>query len=75
MWLQQFADFISAQPEVMEFFRMAGDTDYILRVTVTDMQACDLFYKRLISAVLLKKVTSRFAIERIKFETAHLIMK
>lgn len=73
-WLQQFADFVSAQPEVMEFFRMAGDTDYILRVTVADMQAYDLFYKRLISAAPLKNVTSRFAMERIKFETAYQIV-
>lgn len=70
-WLQDFANFVSAQPEVMEFFRMAGDTDYILRVTVADMAAYDEFYKRLIAAAPLKNVTSRFAMERIKYETAY----
>lgn len=70
-WLTQFADFVAAQPEVMEVFRMAGDTDYILRVTVADMAAYDAFYKRLIAGAPLKNVTSRFAMERIKAETAY----
>ncbi len=70
-WLTNFAAFISAQPEVLDMYRMAGDTDYILRVTVADMAAYDAFYKRLIAAAPLKNVTSRFAMERIKAETAY----
>lgn len=70
-WLTQFAAFVTAQPEVMDMYRMAGDTDYILRVTVADMAAYDAFYKRLIAAAPLKNVTSRFAMERIKAETAY----
>ncbi|NBU14016.1 MAG: Lrp/AsnC family transcriptional regulator [Alphaproteobacteria bacterium] len=70
-WLTKFAAFISAQPEVLDMYRMAGDTDYILRVTVADMAAYDAFYKRLIAAAPLKNVTSRFAMERIKAETAY----
>ena len=57
-------------PKVMEFYRMAGDVDYMLRVVVADMQAYDVFYKKLISAVPLKNVTSRFAMEKIKSVTA-----
>ena len=57
-------------PEVMEFYRMAGDVDYMLRVVVADMQSYDVFYKKLISAVPLKNVTSRFAMEKIKSVTA-----
>ena len=69
-WLKTFADAISAMPEVMEFYRMAGDVDYMLRVVVADMQSYDIFYKKLISAVALKNVTSRFAMEKIKSVTA-----
>ena len=69
-WLTEFASFVAAQPEVMEVYRMAGDTDYVLRVTVADMAAYDGFYKRLIAGARLKNVTSRFAMERIKAETA-----
>jgi Lrp/AsnC family transcriptional regulator len=69
-WLKKFADAVSAMPEVMEFYRMAGDVDYMLRVVVADMQAYDIFYKKLIAAVSLKNVTSRFAMEKIKSVTA-----
>jgi len=69
-WLKRFAEVVGAMPEVMEFYRMAGDVDYMLRVVVPDMAAYDTFYKRLIATVPLKNVTSRFAMERIKSTTA-----
>jgi Lrp/AsnC family transcriptional regulator len=69
-WLKRFAEVVSAMPEVMEFYRMAGDVDYMLRVVVADIAGYDTFYKKLIAAVPLKNVTSRFAMERIKSTTA-----
>ncbi len=68
-WLKRFADVVSALPEVMEFYRMAGDVDYMLRVVVSDIPGYDAFYKRLIATVPLKNVTSRFAMEKIKSTT------
>jgi Lrp/AsnC family transcriptional regulator len=70
-WLSRFRDLLSAMPEVMEVYRMAGDIDYLLRVAVPSMAAYDLFYTRLIGHVPLKNVTSRFAMERVKFTTAY----
>lgn len=70
-WIAKFAETVSAMPEVMELYRMAGDVDYMLRVVVEDMAAYDAFYKRLIEAIPLKNVTSRFAMERIKSTTAY----
>jgi Lrp/AsnC family transcriptional regulator len=69
-WLDRFAKTVTAMPEVMEFYRMAGDVDYMLRVVVPDIAGYDGFYKRLIAAVPLKNVTSRFAMEKIKSTTA-----
>ena len=69
-WLDRFAKEVGAMPEVMEFYRMAGDVDYMLRVVVPDIQGYDTFYKRLIATVPLKNVTSRFAMEKIKATTA-----
>jgi Lrp/AsnC family transcriptional regulator len=69
-WLKKFADVVGAMPEVMEFYRMAGDVDYMLRVVVADIAGYDAFYKKLIVTVPLKNVTSRFAMERIKSTTA-----
>jgi|SRR5689334_20454296 len=69
-WLKTFAEVVGGMPEVMEFYRMAGDVDYMLRVVVPDMHGYDAFYKRLIGSVPLKNVTSRFAMEKIKSTTA-----
>ena len=69
-WLKRFAEVVEAMPEVMDFYRMAGDVDYMLRVVCASIQDYDVFYKKLISAIPLKNVTSRFAMERIKQTTA-----
>jgi len=69
-WLERFAKVVGAMPEVMEFYRMAGDVDYMLRVVVPDIAGYDAFYKRLIATVPLANVTSRFAMEKIKSTTA-----
>lgn len=65
-WLEDFAAGLTAMPEVVELYRMAGDVDYMLRVVVQDMAAYDRFYKQLIKRFALKNVTSRFAMERVK---------
>jgi len=70
-WLARFSALLSEMPEVMEVHRMAGDIDYLLHVTVRNMAAYDAFYRNLISQVPLKNVTSRFAMERVKFTTAY----
>ncbi|HTZ01761.1 MAG TPA: Lrp/AsnC family transcriptional regulator [Xanthobacteraceae bacterium] len=69
-WLDRFAKTVTDMPEVMEFYRMAGDVDYMLRVVVPDIAGYDAFYKRLIASVPLKNVTSRFAMEKIKSTTS-----
>jgi Lrp/AsnC family transcriptional regulator len=70
-WLDRFSAAVTEMPEVMEIYRMAGDVDYLLRITVPNMAAVDAFYQRLIETVPLKNVTSRFAMERVKFTTAY----
>jgi len=69
-WLKEFAVKITAMPEVMEFHRMAGEVDYMLKVVVRDMKMFDEFYKRLIDMTALSDVTSRFSMEVIKETTA-----
>ena len=69
-WLNKFAIKISEYEEVVEFYRMSGDVDYLLRVVVKNMSAYDTFYKKLISEVPLKDVSSSFAMEEIKYSTA-----
>ncbi len=68
-WLQQFHSAVMSFPEVVEFYRMSGQVDYLMRVVVPDIDAYDVFYKKLIAAAKLKDVSSTFAIERIKYTT------
>jgi Lrp/AsnC family transcriptional regulator len=70
-WLDGFAEVLANMREVMEVYRMAGDVDYLLRISVANMAAYDDFYQRLIAEVPLKNVTSRFAMERVKYTTAY----
>ena len=70
-WMDSFAEVLSRMPEVMEVYRMAGDVDYLLRISVANMAAYDDFYQSLIAQVPLKNVTSRFAMERMKYTTAY----
>ena len=65
-WLEQFSNRVTEMPEVMEFHRMAGDVDYMLKVVVPDIQAFDDFYKRLIGTNAINEVSSRFSMETIK---------
>ncbi|BBK33816.1 AsnC family transcriptional regulator [Stella humosa] len=69
-WLARFASAVDDIPEVVEFYRMAGDVDYLLRIVVPDIAAYDGVYKRLIAAIDLYDVSSSFAMEEIKYTTA-----
>jgi Lrp/AsnC family transcriptional regulator len=69
-WLSRFASIIQEFPEVVEFYRMAGSVDYLLRVVVPDIAAYDGFYKRLIAKIEIADVSTTFAMEQIKYTTA-----
>jgi Lrp/AsnC family transcriptional regulator len=69
-WLELFARAVSEFPEVVEFYRMSGDIDYLIRIVVPDIAAYDGFYRRLIAKIKLSDVSSSFAMEEIKYTTA-----
>jgi Lrp/AsnC family transcriptional regulator len=69
-WYQGFSRAVNAFTEVVEFYRMSGDIDYLLRVVVPDIGAYDRFYQRLIARVELYDVSSSFSMEQIKYTTA-----
>ncbi|HWK37407.1 MAG TPA: Lrp/AsnC family transcriptional regulator [Hyphomicrobium sp.] len=69
-WLERFHVAVAEFSEVVEFYRMSGDVDYLLRVVVPDIAAYDAFYKRLIARIDIAKVSSAFAMEQIKYTTA-----
>ncbi|MFT5447071.1 MAG: Lrp/AsnC family transcriptional regulator [Gammaproteobacteria bacterium] len=69
-WLEKFNRAVDGFDEVVEFYRMSGDVDYLMRVVVSDIKAYDAFYKRLIRHTGIADVSSSFAMERIKYTTA-----
>lgn len=69
-WLENFAKATASIAEVVEFYRMAGDIDYLLKLLVRDVADYDRVYKKLIKAAALSDVSASFAMERIKYETA-----
>lgn len=68
-WLRRFSEVVAEFPEVVEFYRMSGDVDYLLRVVVPDIAAYDAFYKRMIAKIEIRDVSSAFAMEQIKYST------
>ncbi|MCP4074222.1 MAG: Lrp/AsnC family transcriptional regulator [Hyphomicrobiales bacterium] len=64
-WLQMFRKHVSEIPEVIDFFRIGGEYDYLLKVVTKDMNSYDGVYRRLIEGVELDSVTSNFAMEAI----------
>jgi Lrp/AsnC family transcriptional regulator len=69
-WLKKFSEGVKSIPEIVEFYRMSGETDYMLKIVVKDIDDYDRVYKQLISVVPLQDVSSSFAMERIKSTTA-----
>ena len=69
-WFDRFHATVDSIPEVVEFYRMSGDIDYLLRIVVPDIAAYDGVYKRLIAGTQLFDVSSSFAMEQLKFTTA-----
>jgi Lrp/AsnC family transcriptional regulator len=68
-WLENFTHAVRRMPEVVEFYRMAGDVDYLLKLQVADIAAYDRAYKSLIRAAKLMDVSAAFAMEEMKRTT------
>jgi Lrp/AsnC family transcriptional regulator len=69
-WLERFQAAVAKLPEVVEFYRMSGETDYLLKIVVPDIAAYDAVYRRLIETISFSDVSSSFAMEQIKYTTA-----
>ncbi|MEP9353886.1 Lrp/AsnC family transcriptional regulator [Xanthobacter sp. KR7-65] len=64
-WLRDFRAQVLALPEVVGFYRIGGDYDYLLKIVTENMQTYDQVYQRLIGKLTLDTVTSYFAMEAI----------
>ena len=69
-WAEQFCACVMDMPEVVGFYRMAGQVDYLLHIVVPGIDAYDGVYKRLIARIDLYDVSASFAMEVLKSTTA-----
>lgn len=69
-WLKLFRQHVSSIPDVIDFFRIGGEYDYLLKIATKDMASYDQVYKRLIKGIELETVTSYFAMEAIEEQRA-----
>ncbi|AYJ84889.1 Lrp/AsnC family transcriptional regulator (plasmid) [Sphingomonas paeninsulae] len=69
-WLDAFAEGVSQIPEVVEFYRMSGEIDYLLKIVARDIADYDRIYRKLTKVADLHDVSSSFAMQEIKSTTA-----
>ena len=64
-WLDKFRKSVLAIDNVIDFFRIAGDYDYMIKIVARDMNDFDKIYQKIISQTELETVTSYIAMEAI----------
>lgn len=64
-WLDNFRRSVLAIENVIDFFRVAGDYDYMLKVVAQDMNDFDRVYQKIIGEIDLETVTSYISMEAI----------
>lgn len=69
-WLERFAEAVRKIPEIVEFYRMTGEVDYLIKIRVADIAGYDRVYKQLIRSARLTDVSGAFAMEELKHTTA-----
>lgn len=64
-WLETFRRHVTNIPDVVGFYRIGGDYDYMIKIVTEDMASFDRVYQQLIDKIELDAVTSYFAMEAI----------
>lgn len=69
-WLLRLVEVVRSIKNVVEFYRIAGEVDYILKIRVRDISEYDAVYKAIISKVEITDISSSFSMEEIIYTTA-----
>ncbi|SEC71164.1 MULTISPECIES: Lrp/AsnC family transcriptional regulator [unclassified Beijerinckia] len=64
-WADSFRTHVERLPEVIDFYRIGGDWDYLIKVVTKGMAGYDAFYQKLITNFDLATVTGFFSMEAI----------
>jgi Lrp/AsnC family transcriptional regulator len=69
-WFDKFAAAVKKIPEVLEFYRLAGEIDYLIKLQVSDIAGYNEVSQKLTRAVPFRDVSGAFAMEELKNTTA-----
>lgn len=69
-WLDTFRVIIGQIPEIMEAYRLTGETDYLIRLVLPSVEAYDDIYRQLISRLDFAGMSASISMEVIKYTTA-----
>lgn len=64
-WAEEFRQHVEKLPEVVDFYRIGGDWDYLLKVVTRGMRGYDAFYQKIITDFDFSTVTGFFSMEAI----------
>jgi Lrp/AsnC family transcriptional regulator len=64
-WIDSFREHVERLPEVIDFYRIGGDWDYLIKVVTRGMAGYDAFYQKLVTNFDLATVTGFFSMEAI----------
>ena len=65
-WAKKFIKVVEELEEVVEFYRLSGSIDYLLKIVVPSVSKFDEFYQDLTSKIDLTDVTTSFSMDEIK---------
>jgi DNA-binding Lrp family transcriptional regulator len=69
--LAEFERRIAEHDEVMECYLMTGDSDYLIRVALTDIDALEKFILNQLTPIPgIEKIRSSFALKQVRYKTA-----
>ncbi|MFA7670456.1 MAG: Lrp/AsnC family transcriptional regulator [Burkholderiaceae bacterium] len=69
--LANFEGSIAEHPEVMECYLMTGDSDYLIRVAVTDISALERFILDQLTPIPgIEKIRTSFTLKQVLYKTA-----
>lgn len=69
-WIASFRQVIANTEEITEAYRLAGEIDYLIKITVPSIDVYDAVYRRLIEKLHFSDVTASISMEEIKNTTS-----
>ena len=68
-WLENFVEKLTRYDEIVEMYRLTGDSDYLIKVMAKSIEAYDKFNQQLIKEINFRSLKSNIVLKEIKNTT------